>query len=81
MVFYSSKRRLKKKQVLSAGFCQIEFKTHPKLGQTVDVKCHGKSESMNLESQPDIDAYIIRDLFSPLSQIKYLGLDVVGMYE
>ena len=63
-------------EIYSAGFCSIEFKSNE-----VDIKCHGHSESLEIESQPEIDQIIIKDLFNPISQIKYLGMQVKPFYK
>lgn len=66
------------KKIYSAGFCSVEF-IDVKISPT--IKCHGHSESLNLDSQPEIDQIIIGDLFAKISKIKYFGMSVKEFYK
>ncbi len=72
-----------KQEIYAAGFVCIEFNNNnSKLGSPIGgIRCHGKSESLKIESQPEIDQIIISDLFRPISQIKYLGMQVKPFYK
>ena len=61
-------------EVYSAGFCHIDI-----VG-TKPIECFGESESLGIKSIPALDTFVITDLFSKLSQIKYYAFDVDEFY-
>lgn len=50
----------KRSKVTSAGFCQIS------VGKTgkIEVYCYGKSISLNVESDPESDSFILEKMFN-----------------
>ena len=62
--------------VYSAGFCEIEY-----YAGEAKVKCYGKSESIKLESIPEKDEFMIGDLFSACSELKYFAFSVENFYK
>jgi len=60
-------------KIYSAGFVEIQS------GIVIDA--HGRSESLNVDSQPKKDEEIISDILSNFSAIKYHLLQIKEFYE
>ena len=68
-----------KQEILSAGFCTIEFNNFSN-ANPIQIKCFGESESLKIASKPKIDEIVVKDLFNPVSEIKYFGMNVTELY-
>lgn len=55
------------KKIYSAGFVSIDVLDNG----IVNIKCHGHSESLNIDSQPEKDKLVIADLFSQVKRIAF----------
>lgn len=64
-------------KIYAAGFVDIKFNNTGRH----EIKCHGHSDSLDIESIPVIDEFIIMDTLTKVSQIQYFGLSVKQMYE
>lgn len=63
------------KKVYSAGFARVKI-----MRREVEIEAYGKSDSLEIESQPLIDKIFLDDLFTPVSKMKYLNMQVSPFY-
>jgi hypothetical protein len=61
--------------IYSAGFCTFES------GEVDTIVCHGYSESLKLNSNPEIDKIVISDLFNPVGKFKYHLNQIKDLYK
>lgn len=61
----------------SAGFCKVYMNCQG----IYDVQCYGISESMELDSQPEIDKEVIKDFLNPISKVQYNFMIIQELYK
>lgn len=64
-------------KIYSAGFVKLEYEG---ISQKPTVTSYGNSDSLKIESRPELDNIVIADLFEPISKIKYNLLFVNDIY-